>query len=74
MPVPPSRRIVSIREYAHRRALESRRATVRTALIEAREWINAGLAGTVTLEEAVCSADGALSSAVREVLRASVSA
>lgn len=67
-------RVVDIRAHAHRRALESRQATVRAALSEAAAWINAGLAGSVPLEEATCSADCALRAAVREVLRASVSA
>ena len=66
--------VVAIGSRSWRRAQESRRATVRAALVDARGWIDAGLAGEVPLEVAVCTADAALGPALHEVLRASLTA
>ncbi len=67
-----SGQVVSIGARSHERRQRARRATVRAALVEARSWIDAGLAGSVSLESATCSAAGALSPAEREVLRSAL--
>ncbi len=51
------------------RQQDRRRALVRDALLDAREWIIAGLEGEIPLAEAVCEADHALSPAMREILQ-----
>jgi hypothetical protein len=55
-----------------RRSQAGRRAVVRAALIDARSWIEAGLEGACSLEEAVASAVIALGPAHGEVLRNSL--
>jgi len=64
--------VLSMGTYRQQQAQELRRRSVEMYLAAAHRWIDLGLAGAVPLETAACSADHALSLAVREVMTSAV--